>query len=155
MIDTTDDSLDTENRVAAIIQVGNEILLGHAPNKKDGPNSWDIAGKGHIEVGDSPEETVIREVKEETNIDITSDDLWRLGTSDYQKGRMVFFLIRLKEKPKDIKCISTFEMYGKKFPEISKFEWVDLDEAVNYLYKGLSKVFVEYIDLIKELDTEE
>lgn len=155
MIDTTDNSLDTENRVAAIIQVGDEILLGHAPNKKDGPNSWDIAGKGHIEVGDSPEEAVIREVKEETNIDITSDDLWRLGTSDYQKGRMVFFLIRLKEKPKNIKCISTFEMYGKKFPEISKFEWVKLDEAVNYLYKGLSKVFIDYIDLIKELETEE
>lgn len=155
MIDTTDDSLDTENRVAAIIQVGDEILLGHAPNKKDGPNSWDIAGKGHIEVGGNPEETVIREVKEETNIDIASDDLWRLGTSKYQKGKMIFFLIRLKEKPKNIKCISMFEMYGKKFPELSKFEWVKIDEAANYLYKGLSKIFVEYIDLIKELKTEE
>ena len=31
MIDTTDNSLDTENRVAAIIQVENEIRLGHAP----------------------------------------------------------------------------------------------------------------------------
>lgn len=155
MIDTTDDSLDTENRVAAIIQVGDEILLGHAPNKKDGPNSWDLAGKGHIEIGDNPEESVIREVKEETNIDITKDDLWRLGSSKYQKGKMIFFLIRLKKKPDDIKCISMFEMYGKKFPELSKFEWVNLDEATKYLYKGLSKVFEEYVELIKELKTDD
>lgn len=155
MIDTTDDSLDTENRVAAIIQVGNEILLGHAPNKKDGPNSWDLAGKGHIEVGDTPEDSVVREIKEETNLDINIDDLWRLGSSKYQKGKIIFFLIRLKEKPKNIKCISTFEMYGKKFPELSKFEWVNIGDAQTYLYKGLSKVFGDYIELIKELKTDE
>ena len=140
MIDTTDNSLDTENRVAAIIQVENEILLGHAPNKK---------------VGDTPEDAVVREIKEETNLDINIDDLWRLGSSKYQKGKIVFFLIRLKEKPKNIKCISTFEMYGKKFPELSKFEWVNIDDAQTYLYKGLSKVFGDYIELIKELKTDD
>ena len=154
MIDTSDNSKDIESRVGAVIQVGDEILIGHAPNRKMGPNSWDLVGKGHRTSGSSPEEDVIREVKEESNITVTERDLWRLGVAKYQTGTITFFLVNLPEKPKDIKCISTFTMYGKDWPEIKEFKWVKIEESLQYLYKGLGKAFEPFIELIKELELE-
>jgi 8-oxo-dGTP diphosphatase len=61
-------------RIAAIILENdkNEILLYLRDNKPGipFPDHWDLIG-GHIEEGETPEDALVREVKEELNIDIT------------------------------------------------------------------------------------
>lgn len=49
-----------------------EILLYLRDNKPGipFPNHWDLIG-GHLEEGETPEEALVREVKEELNIDLT------------------------------------------------------------------------------------
>ena len=60
--------------IAAIILENDkgEILLYLRDNKPDiqFPNHWDLIG-GHIEEGETPEEALLREVKEELDIDLT------------------------------------------------------------------------------------
>jgi 8-oxo-dGTP diphosphatase len=60
-------------KIAAIILVNDngEFLLALRDNKPwiPFPNHWDLIG-GHVEEGETPEEALIREVKEELDIDI-------------------------------------------------------------------------------------
>jgi 8-oxo-dGTP diphosphatase len=60
-------------KIAAIILENDksEILLYLRDNKPDipFPNYWDLIG-GHVEEGETPEEALVREVKEELNIDL-------------------------------------------------------------------------------------
>jgi 8-oxo-dGTP diphosphatase len=60
-------------KIAAIILENDkgEFLLALRDNKSwiPFPNHWDLIG-GHVEEGESPEEALVREVKEELDIDI-------------------------------------------------------------------------------------
>lgn len=60
--------------IAAIILENDkgEFLLYLRDNKPDipFPNHWDLIG-GHVEEGETPEEALVREVKEELDIDLT------------------------------------------------------------------------------------
>lgn len=59
--------------IAAIILENDkgEFLLALRDNKPGipFPNHWDLIG-GHVEVGETPEEALVREVKEELDIDL-------------------------------------------------------------------------------------
>ena len=61
-------------QIAAIILENDkgEILLYLRDNKPDipFPNHWDLFG-GHVEEGETPEESLLREVKEELDINLT------------------------------------------------------------------------------------
>ena len=54
--------------VAAVIVQTDRILLGlRAPDREFDPNVWDVFG-GHIEPGEQPGQTLVRELKEELSI---------------------------------------------------------------------------------------
>ena len=55
-----------------IIKHGDEVLLCKRSPKESLPNHWSIPGGG-IENGESPGQAAIREVHEETNIELTTD----------------------------------------------------------------------------------
>ncbi|MFO7711145.1 MAG: NUDIX domain-containing protein [Candidatus Woesearchaeota archaeon] len=95
----------------ALITDGKYILLIH--RFKDGREYYVLPG-GHIEAGESSEQTVIREVKEETNMEIEIDKkLWTLY-NQFDRSYHDFFLVtkfsgnlelggeeREKDSPKD------------------------------------------------------
>ena len=41
------------------------------------PNCWDILG-GHVEIGETPEECIVREMQEEIGVDIGTPELFRI-----------------------------------------------------------------------------
>lgn len=67
-------------KIAAVIFVNNEneILLYLRDNKPTipFPHCWDLFG-GHIEDGETPEEALVREVKEELNYDLIEYEFFR------------------------------------------------------------------------------
>ena len=74
----------------AIILDNNKILLIHRFNK--GREYFVLPG-GHIEKNESKEKTLIREIKEETNLDIKIDKyLWTL-TNPSDNSNHHFFLV--------------------------------------------------------------
>lgn len=99
--------------------------------------------KGHVEDGETEEETAIREVKEETNIDIEiiSDKTYKINykINNDTKKEVVFFLA---------KAIS-FDLKNQE-NEIISCEWVDKDKVLDTLtYKNIKKVWT---DLLKNID---
>ena len=134
--------MDSKNRVAVIVisEADDRILIGHAPNVANKPNSWDFP-KGHIQEGEEPITAAVRELYEETGLIIAPGDLTELNTISYNGGAITFYKVYLPSIVTDLKCNSYFEMWGKRMPEFSKFDWVPVDQLPSLLYKGLIKPF--------------
>ncbi len=150
MINTTNDK-DSNDRVAVLLfNEDSKFLIGVTPQNyktKDQPHKWDIAGKGHIGEEDGPEETAVKEVYEETNIHIEKERLLLLDCIKYGKGKMYLYAIINSNdfyEKSQIKCNSYFEMYGRQFPELKDFKWVNLDEAKSSLSKKLCEAFDKF-----------
>jgi len=98
--------------------------------------------KGHIEENETEEETAIREVYEETNLQVEIfSDFYKKVTYSPRENVMkdvIFFLARPKSidtKPQEA--------------EISKVEWVSFDEALNILtYEDTKNILKEVLDFI-------
>ena len=58
-----------------VINEKNELLLEkRAATKKSSPNKWALCA-GHVSSGEDPEDTMIRELKEEIGMNTTAQDL--------------------------------------------------------------------------------
>lgn len=98
--------------------------------------------KGHVEENETEEETAIREVYEETNLQVEIfSDFYKKVTYSPRENVMkdvIFFLARPKNidtKPQEA--------------EISKVEWVSFDEALNILtYEDTKNILKEVLDFI-------
>ena len=104
----------------------NEILLVH-----HNAGHWDFP-KGHIENGETEEQTAIREVKEETNIDIIINNKYRYTTSYSPKENVmkevVYFLAQNIDEDKK-----------PQLEEVSEVKWFTLEEAMNTITYENSK----------------
>ena len=90
-------------------------ILGH----------WDLP-KGHIENNETEIETAIREVKEETNIDIKVKDEYRY-TMEYSPEENVW---------KEVVYFVATKIEGEIIPqeeEVSKVEWLNCYDALHRL----------------------
>ena len=111
----------------AVILDNKKILLIHRFNK--GREYYVIPG-GHIEKGESQEQALIREIKEETGLDVKiSKKLWSLENS-YDKSTHHFFLVT--------EFSGKLELGGPEAgyqSETNRFilEWHDLEEVANLM----------------------
>lgn len=138
-------SEDTEDRaIVFIYNKEGKVLVGHAVNKPHNkPNTWDLM-KGHIEVGEKPLTAALRECREECGLVLKPSDLKLVKQVPYQKGLAYVYEVHLDYNPtkEEIVCKSTFVTpFGKVFPELSYFAWVDYSELKNYLYNSLVQAF--------------
>lgn len=82
--------------------------------------------KGHIEEGETPVECAVREIKEETNLDVDIDTSFS-HTISYQPGTNIkkdvtFFLATPKS-----------QILLPQLKEVSSLEWVDSKKAIDLL----------------------
>lgn len=111
---------------AIVINKNNKILLVH-----HNAGHWDFP-KGHIENGETEEQTAIREVKEETNIDIIINNKYRYTTSYSPKENVmkevVYFLAQNIDEDKK-----------PQLEEVSEVKWFTYEEAMNTITYESSK----------------
>lgn len=67
---------------AAVIQVKGKILIARRPIRDKLAGKWEFPG-GKIEVGETPEECLRREIKEELNIEISVGDFFEESIYEY------------------------------------------------------------------------
>ncbi len=124
---------------AFIFNDKNEVLL---TQQKSG--IWNFP-KGHMEKGESEEETAIREIKEETNIEVSINKNFRYEISYLQKEDMtktvVYFLA--KANSNDVKLQEI---------EISNYKWVNFENVKeNLTYDNLKKLWEKCYNDIKNI----
>jgi len=117
----------------AIIVKGEEVLL--VKNLRGlSASKWDLPG-GFITYGESPERSLVREVKEETGVEIKIDSLLHINTNISQSSGLYFIAFIYV-------CSVTGGELKPDPTEIEKVEWVPLDKAIE-LTEGFVKDSLE------------
>ncbi|MDH7564725.1 MAG: NUDIX hydrolase [Candidatus Bathyarchaeota archaeon] len=121
--------------VGAVILSNSKILLEKRGNEP-GKGKWSIPG-GIVELGERLEDSVVREVKEETGLEVEDPQLLDVVSNMVLDGRgrvkyhfvIVDYLVKLKGGK------------GKAADDAEELEWVPLEEVEKY---DLTKTFREF-----------
>ena len=118
---------------------GQYLMLHRTKKKKDiNKDKW-IGVGGHAEGTESPEECLLREVKEETNIDVKIDETKRY-TMNYitDRGASKEVVLFLAQK--------IGGNLSRQESEISQIEWLGFDDAISRLsYKNTKDLFKKVV----------
>lgn len=136
--------------VTGILVRENRILLGlRASGRAFFPNVWDVFG-GHIEPGEEPEQTLIRELEEE--LGITPTQWMKLETLtdsvpnsvDAEPDDLVVYLF----------CVTDWmgEPSNRQLEEHSVIQWYSYDEAakLDLAHPSYPELFAQCLRLVKE-----
>lgn len=122
-----------------VINDKNEVLLIH-----HNAGHWDFP-KGHMEDSETEVQTSIREVKEETNIDVEVNEKYRYSTVYSPKENVikevVYFLARNINDNKEA-----------QLEEVSEVKWFKIDDAIEKItYDNSREILIELKkDLVKK-----
>lgn len=125
--------MEIKQKSLAYITFKEELLVFRQP---DFPEAGIQVPKGTIEDGDTPLETIIREIEEETGIHYTdspeylgeTETIVHSGNATYIEHRH-FFHCPLKIKPKERWNHYEYHAKGKETPILFSFFWVTCVEA--------------------------
>ena len=113
----------------------NYLMLHRTSKKKDGNKDKWIGVGGHFEKGESPEECLLREVKEETGLELTS----------YQFRGIVTFISN--EWPDEYMCLYTADRYTGDIGNCDEGElvWVEKEKIMDLnIWEG-DKIFLKLL----------
>ena len=95
-----------------------QLLLQKRSAEKDSfPGRFDTSSAGHIQAGDEPEESAIRELHEELGIRAAKENLTFAGCFDIQYEKVYMYT-----KPVDAKKLTLQK------EEVESVEWFDMEE---------------------------
>lgn len=78
------------------------LIVKRHPKSKTDPEMWELPG-GKVEKGEDFEDALVREIKEETNIDCTVGDFCEAVQNDYMHKRTVQLMMYLDNITGDVK----------------------------------------------------
>jgi 8-oxo-dGTP diphosphatase len=122
----------------ALIDTSNQILIAKRPNKKHLSGLWEFPG-GKIEKGESPENALIREVKEELNININNKCIAPLTFSefDYKKFHLLLLLYVCRRWEGEPMSMEKNEIKWVKANTLRQYKMPPADDALIYILQDL------------------
>ncbi len=110
---------------------------------KHNAGHWAFA-KGHVEENETEEQTALREIKEETNLDVKLDTNFRT-TVKYSP---------MEDVEKEVVYFLAYKKEGNETPqleEISQIQWLNIEEAKNTVTYERDKEILQKVEkYIKE-----
>ncbi len=117
---------------------GEVLLQKRSPNKKQGANNWSTSCAGHIDIGEEPIKSAIREIREELGIPVKEDDLKHLFTAKNKRvltnsfNNIFCYLYFLKVNTSiEEFTIDTEEVSEIKYIPFEEFEQLVKDKPAN------------------------
>ena len=122
----------------AIIDANDQILIAKRPNKKHLSGLWEFPG-GKIEKGESPENALIREVKEELNIDINNKCIAPLTFSEfnYKKFHLLLLLYVCRRWEGEPMSMEKNEIKWVKANTLRQYKMPPADDSLIYSLQDL------------------
>ena len=120
----------------SVIEYKNKILITKRLNKNFLPGLWEFPG-GKIEKNETAIQTVIREVKEETNLTVSNPIF--LGNIKHKYSHFGVNISLFISFPKSIKSLNLSQEY----------RWIRMKDILNY---PLPKANHKMLDILKKLD---
>lgn len=117
---------------AIVLNSNNEILLVHHNS-----GHWDFP-KGHIEAEETEEQTAIREVKEETNIDIKVNKNYRYVTNYSPKEGVMKEVVYFLAKNID-------NTTKPQLSKVNEVKWFKFEEAIEKITFDNSKMILKQL----------
>ena len=111
-----------ELTVLCLIENGDKLLLQN--RVKNDWRGYTLPG-GHVELGESFVDACIREVKEETNLDIKNPKLVGVKQFPGEAGRYIVFLFKTTEFSGNLISSDEGKMEWKEYSELSNLKTVD------------------------------
>lgn len=110
--------------VAALMKRQGKVLVGQRPQGSSLAGTWEFPG-GKIELEESPEEALVRELKEELGVDAEIGALKFAGTHTYGKTGILFLFFEVKywkgqiktQQHLDLRWVSPKELASLELPE--------------------------------------
>ena len=121
-----------------IVTDGQRLLLGHATRSP----RWDIP-KGMAEPGESFAAAAVRELFEETGLEVPEAALRPLGVHAYRRGKDLALFCWPSPQlpdPKQLICTSCFPLGGRMIPEFDRFGLFPQDEALTRVGKDMARL---------------
>ena len=122
----------------ALINEVNEILLSKRPINKHLEGYWEFPG-GKIETNESPEQALIREIKEELNININNKCIAPLSFSefDYKEFQLLLLLYVCRRWEGDPMSMENNELKWVKPNMLRKYKMPPADDSLIYCVQDL------------------
>ena len=122
----------------ALINEANEILLSKRPNNKHLAGFWEFPG-GKVESGETPEGALIREIKEELNIDINDKCIAPLSFSefDYEEFQLLLLLYVCRRWEGEPKSMEHNELKWVEPNMLRKYKMPPADDSLIYCVQDL------------------
>ena len=122
----------------ALIDANNQILIAKRPNKKHLSGFWEFPG-GKVEKGESPENALVREVKEEINIDINNKCIAPLTFSefDYKKFHLLLLLYVCRRWEGEPISMEKNEIKWVKANTLRQYKMPPADDSLIYSLQDL------------------
>ncbi len=116
---------------AAIIKKEGKVLIAQRNRNKSQGLKWEFPG-GKVEADETAKESLIREIKEELNIDIEVKEKFGENVFEYPAGSIRLIAFNAEWVSGDLKIL-----------EHEKVEWVTIDNLNNYDFSPADIYFVE------------
>ncbi len=122
----------------ALINEVNEILLSKRPKNRHLEGYWEFPG-GKIETNESPKQALIREIKEELNIDINNNCIAPLSFSefDYKDFQLLLLLYVCRRWEGDPMSMENNELKWVKPNLLRKYKMPPADDSLIYCVQDL------------------
>ena len=122
----------------ALINDADEILLSKRPKNKHLEGFWEFPG-GKVETGEAPEIALIREIKEELDININNKCIAPLSFSefDYKEFQLLLLLYVCRRWEGEPKSMESNEIMWVKPNMLRKYKMPPADDALIYCIQDL------------------
>ena len=134
----------------------NVLLQRRSPNKKLWPNKWDVTVGGHVKAGEFGRQALIRECKEELNLDVKDSEIKYLISSTLKYNKNGYINNHYDECyliTKDVD-LSELKLQESEVSEIKYFKVQELIDRINNNYDGLTEKNVSWTFIKKILESD-
>ena len=126
--------------IIALIDDENKILIGKRPVGKDFENLWEFPG-GKVKKNETVEQALIRETKEEINVDLSKNCIAPLVFSTYENENVNIIILLFISRKWDLEPVCKFhsELKWVKPNDLNKY---DMPPANKPLVSSLQDLFL-------------